>query len=63
MPDSNNNPLSKFAEAVRKQLHEHDIRMTKLETANKVAWGVIGIVIALSAVIVAIISLHNKTGG
>ena len=61
MSESSGNALSKFAEAIRKQLHEHDIRMTKLETANRVAWRVIGVVIAVSSVIVAIIAIHNRT--
>lgn len=67
MPDNNGSPLGRFADAVRKQLHEHegimhkqDIRLNTLETTNKVLKAALGFIVLMASLAVSIIALHNR---
>jgi len=71
MPETNGSPLGRLAEAIRKQLHEHedtmhehDIRLTKLETKDdtktkygNLFWKILAVLISIGALVVAIIAL------
>jgi len=59
MPEEKNgNILGRFAEVIRDELHNHDVRLTKLETTNKVIWAAVGIILIVAALVVSIIALR-----
>lgn len=73
MPENSGTPLGRFADAVRKQLHddeekihELDLRVTKIEAKEKykgsygnLFWKIVGVVLVAAALVVSIIALRH----
>ena len=60
----NGSPFGKFADIVRKQLHDHDIRLTRMESRDMykknygdLFWKIVGVILVAGALTVSIVAL------
>lgn len=50
----NTDTLLKWVDEIRKEMGSQDRRITRLETINKVVWALVGLLVAVGAIIATI---------